>query len=406
MKHSVLWAAMGAALLSQGALAQTTSGSASNANSGSVSGATAVSSPTVNVAPTSHNNSASTSSSGAVSGSMATGGQGGAGGSGGAGGVSIVTSTPTSNANSSSSTSSNSTASTNGNTQVIQFLSPPETTSNQNIVHRNEGESTQRVVTEGGTTNSTHLSGETTQRIEYSGTQTIKNVPSVQGPPLTTSNDTCMGSSSGSINGPGFGIGLGSTWTDRNCVMLKNARELWNMGMKAAAMALFCTDSNNRMALEITGFVCPQTAAQQRAGAEADRVAQLEAEKRALAEKVAALERANRPQQTAWRRGGAEYGYPLPSPVLPSIAEAPTAAANVVVTVVPDAKVETAKVEPVKVESAKVEPVKVEPVKVEPVKVEAPVEQPPRQFTIEKAIVGPVTATEEPKPTVVRTVSQ
>jgi hypothetical protein len=66
--------------------------------------------------------------------------------------------------------------------------------------------------------------------------------------------------------------------------MLKNARELWNMGMKAAALALFCTDDNNRMALEITGFVCPQTQrAQQLASqAESARVAaaKLEAERR------------------------------------------------------------------------------------------------------------------------------
>ena len=31
------------------------------------------------------------------------------------------------------------------------------------------------------------------------------------------------------------------------------------MGMKAAAMALMCTDAANRDALEITGFKCPQT---------------------------------------------------------------------------------------------------------------------------------------------------
>ena len=99
------------------------------------------------------------------------------------------------------------------------------------------------------------------QRVEthISGTQTIKNVPSVTGPNLTTSNDTCMGSTSGSINGPGFGIGLGSTWTDDNCVMLKNSRELWNMGMKAASMALMCTDARTRGALQVTGYECPNT---------------------------------------------------------------------------------------------------------------------------------------------------
>lgn len=87
----------------------------------------------------------------------------------------------------------------------------------------------------------------------------IRNTPSVNGLPLTSSNDTCMGSASGSVNAPGIGVSLGKTYTDANCVMLKNSRELWNMGMKAAALALMCKDADNREALELTGFECPQT---------------------------------------------------------------------------------------------------------------------------------------------------
>lgn len=98
-----------------------------------------------------------------------------------------------------------------------------------------------------------------TQHIDYSGTQTIKNTPSVNGPPLTTSNDTCMGSTSGSINVAGLGLGGGSTYVDENCKRLKNSRELWNMGMKAASLSLMCNDSDNLVALELTGYICPQT---------------------------------------------------------------------------------------------------------------------------------------------------
>ena len=137
------------------------------------------------------------------------------------------------------STTTNSTssasASTNSNQQSITFTTPADTTSSTNVT------STSR------------------QDINYSGTQTIKNVPSVNGPSLTTSNDTCMGSTSGSVNIAGLGVGGGSSWVDSNCKMLKNSRELWNMGMKAAALALICTDSANREALELTGFECPQT---------------------------------------------------------------------------------------------------------------------------------------------------
>jgi len=89
-------------------------------------------------------------------------------------------------------------------------------------------------------------------------TQTIKNTPSIGLAALASSNDTCMGSISGGGSGPGFSIGLGSTYKDDNCVMLKNSRELWNMGMKGAAMALMCTDKNNAEALELSGYMCPQ----------------------------------------------------------------------------------------------------------------------------------------------------
>ncbi len=96
-------------------------------------------------------------------------------------------------------------------------------------------------------------------------TQTIKNTPSVSGPNLTTSNDTCMGSTSGSFNIAGLGFGGGSSWVDDNCKMLKNSRELWNMGMKAASLALMCNDKANKEALELTGYECPQTTAARKA---------------------------------------------------------------------------------------------------------------------------------------------
>ena len=39
--------------------------------------------------------------------------------------------------------------------------------------------------------------------------------------------------------------------------MLKNSRELWNMGLRNAAVARMCMDDNNSLALEVTGVTCP-----------------------------------------------------------------------------------------------------------------------------------------------------
>ena len=137
--------------------------------------------------------------------------------------ASDTTSTSTSSA--SQSTTATGTATNAGNAQSITFTAPADTTSN----------------------------------LIYSGTQTIRNTPGVGAPNLTSSNDTCMGAASGSANGPGFGVSIGKTYTDENCVLLKNSRELWNMGMKAAALARMCMDAANKESLESTGFECPQT---------------------------------------------------------------------------------------------------------------------------------------------------
>lgn len=148
-------------------------------------------------------------------------------------------------------------------TTTIQFNSPPtsrvESASVQDMNSRIE----QSV---SGTTEQI-LSGTRTERIEYSGTTTVRNVPSMNAPPLTSSNDTCMGSFSAGIALAGFGASGGNTYTDEHCKRIKMSRELWNKGMKAASLALDCMDKDARDALELTGFVCPQTTrARQRAG--------------------------------------------------------------------------------------------------------------------------------------------
>lgn len=99
--------------------------------------------------------------------------------------------------------------------------------------------------------------GDSRATTNYTGEYTIKNVPALGTTLLTTSNDTCMGSTSGSVVMAGFGLAGGSTYVDNDCKRLKNSRELWNMGMKAASLALMCGDDDNRRALELTGYACP-----------------------------------------------------------------------------------------------------------------------------------------------------
>lgn len=75
--------------------------------------------------------------------------------------------------------------------------------------------------------------------------------------PLVAADDTCMGSSSGGAQGMGFGLSVGSTWRDSDCVRRKDARELHNMGHGAAALALLCQSAEVAVAMDTAGTPCP-----------------------------------------------------------------------------------------------------------------------------------------------------
>lgn len=61
-------------------------------------------------------------------------------------------------------------------------------------------------------------------------------------PSLTSDPDTCMGSTSAGAQGVGFGLSLGSTWKDEECVRRKNARLLYNMGLPNVAVTVMCNN--------------------------------------------------------------------------------------------------------------------------------------------------------------------
>ena len=88
----------------------------------------------------------------------------------------------------------------------------------------------------------------TTQVIE----QTVKTNTAVSLTNLTTSGmDTCLGSATGGISIPGFGVSGGATMTDENCVRLKNAKLLISLGLTDAAVALISIDPDVAMAIKI-----------------------------------------------------------------------------------------------------------------------------------------------------------
>lgn len=74
---------------------------------------------------------------------------------------------------------------------------------------------------------------------------------------LTASQETCMGSRSFGVQAIGFGLSLATTWPDRQCRRIRNARALEDFGFRRAAIALLCQDDEVRDAMDRAGTPCP-----------------------------------------------------------------------------------------------------------------------------------------------------
>lgn len=220
------------------ALADIISGSTSD--SGSNSGSTSTSTSqgagsSVNTIGTNSN-----SSSGSTSGSNASAIGGGASRSSSTGGNSTAAGGAGGNSHSNSA---------GGNSTVSVSVSLPSTPTG----------------TTSGATGTTAAAGEpgssannTLTTVDYGGTYTVKTVPNIVAPSLTTTlSDTCMGSASFGLSFTGFGATGGTTMVDQACVRRLDSREFRAMGLNDVALALLCQSEANRKAVESTGRSCP-----------------------------------------------------------------------------------------------------------------------------------------------------
>ena len=105
-------------------------------------------------------------------------------------------------------------------------------------------------------TNSTSNSTVTTTTDTKSTIKT--NPPSAISPSINASNsDLCMVGVSGAVQTQILGISTGQAYTDENCMRLKNAKVLYDMGMKVAAVALMCQTRSVYDAMKFAGTPCP-----------------------------------------------------------------------------------------------------------------------------------------------------
>jgi hypothetical protein len=118
-------------------------------------------------------------------------------------------------------------------------------------------ESTNTNFSESVNTNNTNSTSrnETITRSE----STVKSPPPTAVAPAVTTinNDVCAVVASGAVQTQIFGISMGGTLRDMNCERIKLSKNLFDMGMKVAAVATLCQDERVFTAMLAAGTPCP-----------------------------------------------------------------------------------------------------------------------------------------------------
>ena len=107
----------------------------------------------------------------------------------------------------------------------------------------------QPIVTDSTSRSTTNSTSETT----------IKSPPpTAVAPAITTiNNDVCAVAASGAVQTQILGISMGGTMRDMNCERIKLSKNLFDMGMKVAAVANLCQDERVFAAMLAAGTPCP-----------------------------------------------------------------------------------------------------------------------------------------------------
>ena len=91
-------------------------------------------------------------------------------------------------------------------------------------------------------------------------TTTVKSPPPSAISPQIGANatsDLCTVGVAGAVQTQILGISAGTTFTEENCIRLKNAKTLYDMGMKVAAVSVMCQDKKVFDAMMHAGTPCP-----------------------------------------------------------------------------------------------------------------------------------------------------
>ncbi|SDA27628.1 hypothetical protein SAMN02799622_04095 [Methylobacterium sp. UNC378MF] len=93
--------------------------------------------------------------------------------------------------------------------------------------------------------------------VNIGGSGSGRNTPGVWAPGLAAAGiESCLGSASAGGAGPGFGVTIGGTLTDKGCNLRLYARTLYSLGHRVAATQILCNDPDVALALAVEGVPC------------------------------------------------------------------------------------------------------------------------------------------------------
>ena len=115
-------------------------------------------------------------------------------------------------------------------------------------------------ITGGYTTSTTYESGSSSSSTTTNNsTSNIRSAPPTAAAPnvTNTGSDVCLAGASAGVQTFGIGVSGGKSFRDKNCERIKLSRELNNLGMKVAAVAILCQDQRVFEAMINAGTPCP-----------------------------------------------------------------------------------------------------------------------------------------------------
>jgi hypothetical protein len=170
--------------------------------------------------------------------------------------VNTSTSTNTNNNNNVNTTTSNNT-NTNVNTSTntnYNVNSGEQTFNNNNVNDTKINSSNVNTNTNVNTSTSNNTNANTNNN-----TKVEQPPPTAIAPSMMSggNNDLCTTGTSGAVQTQILGVSSGGTIRDQNCERLKNAKTLFDMGMKVAAVSVLCQDRRVFDAMWNAGTPCP-----------------------------------------------------------------------------------------------------------------------------------------------------